>query len=194
MQPFVDRAAPEIRQIHYYTPAEPRWSLRSIGNVVRLPEAGRRLDAQRLSGRVDVRVRANDPQSFVGWFSELPWLAAPHHPARLSVLVVHLGSGEVVDRHDVFRSAQYLDLPTSQHYAPGTEQNLPANACLRHHRTASCPGIYWFRVYPAPYWDTTRLANGRYRLRVPPGTSITPLPTMTLRPLGGVPVVLESRG
>jgi cytochrome P450 len=33
----------------------------------------------------------------------------------------------------------------------------------------------------------------RYRLRVAPGTKVTPIPTMTLRPDGGVPVTLERR-
>jgi hypothetical protein len=165
VHPFVDRAKPEVKEIRYYTPATPAWG-RRIGHVVRLPQAGRRLDKSRLAGIVDVRVRADDPQSFVGWFRDLPWLEAPHHPFRLDVTVVHLGTGEIVDRHEVFRSNWYLRLPAAQHFAPGTDQNMPANGCLRHHRTARCAGIYWFRVYPEPYWDTRRLANGRYRLRV----------------------------
>ncbi|MFL5935399.1 MAG: hypothetical protein ACJ76U_01005 [Gaiellaceae bacterium] len=165
VHPYVDRAKPEVEEIRYYTPAAPAWG-RRIGHVVRLPQAGRRLDKRRLAGIVDVRVRADDPQSFLGWFRDLPWLAAPHHPFRLAVTVVHLGTGEIVDRHEVFRSDRYLRLPAGQHYAPGTDQNMPANGCLRHHRTARCPGIYWFRVFPEPYWDTRRLANGRYRLRV----------------------------
>jgi hypothetical protein len=165
IHPYVDRADPELEEIRYYTPATPMWR-RRIGHVARLPQAGRRLDKRRLSGTVDVRVRANDPQSFVGWFSDLPWLAAPHHPFRLAVTIVGLSSGRVVERRDVFRSEQYLQLPAGQHYAPGTEQNLPANGCMRHHRDVRCKGVYWFRLFPRPYWDTTRLPNGRYRLRV----------------------------
>jgi len=63
---------------------------------------------------------ADDPQSFIGWFADLPWLAAPHRPFRLAPKIVHLGSGELV-------------------------------------------GV---RVFPDPYGDTRRLADGRYRLRV----------------------------
>ncbi len=33
----------------------------------------------------------------------------------------------------------------------------------------------------------------RFRLKVPTDAKITPLPTMTLRALGGIPVVLEAR-
>ncbi len=165
IHPYVDRSKPAIREISYYTPAMPPWR-RRIGHVARLPPAGRRLDKRHLAGIVDVRVRADDPQSFIGWFSDLPWLAAPHHPFRLAVTLVHVASGEVVERRDVFRSEQYLRLPAGQHYAPGTEQNLPANGCMRRHHTVRCQGIYWFRAFPDPYWDTTRLANGGYRLRI----------------------------
>jgi len=66
----------------------------------------------------------------------------------------------------VFRSERMIDLPAGQHYAPGTEQNLPANACMQMHATVRCDGIYWFRLFPKPYWNTTTLANGRYRLRI----------------------------
>jgi hypothetical protein len=131
-----------------------------------LPQAGRRLDKRRLAGVVDVRVRVRDPQSFIGWFSELPWLAAPHHPFRLRITVTQVTTGRVVHDRDVFRAEQMLQLPAGQHFAPGTEQNLPANGCMSHHRTIRCDGIYWFRLVPRPYWDTTRLPNGRYRLSV----------------------------
>jgi hypothetical protein len=166
IRPFVDRARPAIHEIRYYTPASPRWGRRRIGNVARLPPAGRRLDPRRLSGIVDVRVHADDPQSFLGWFRDLPWLAAPHHPFRLALTIVDLGSGLIVERRDVFRSEQYLPLPAERHYAPGTEQNLPANGCLRRHREIRCSGSYWFHLFEQPFWDTSRLPNGRYRLRV----------------------------
>ena len=165
LHPYVDRAPPVLQEIRYYVPATPRWGRRPA-NVAKLPQAGRRLDKRRLAGRVDVRVRASDPQSFIGWFRALPWLAAPHHPFRLAVDVTQLATGRVVHSRDVFRSEQYLDLPAGQHYAPGTEQNLPANGCMSMHRRVRCDGIYWFRLFPRPYWDTTRLPNGRYRLRI----------------------------
>jgi hypothetical protein len=96
----------------------------------------------------------------------VPWLAAPHHPFRMAVMVFSHATGRAVVDREVFRSEQLLTLPAGQHYAPGTEQNLPANACARLHRTVRCDGIYWFRLFPRPYWDTTRLPNGGYRLRV----------------------------
>jgi hypothetical protein len=166
IHPYVDRAAPVIHEVRFHVPSTPAWGRRSAARVARLPPVGRRLAPSRLSGVVDVRVRASDPQSFIGWFKDVPWLAAPHHPYRLAVIVFSHETGRVVVDREVFRSDRMLTLPAGQHYAPGTEQNLPANACVRLHARVRCDGVYWFRLFPRPYWDTARLPNGGYRLRV----------------------------
>jgi hypothetical protein len=166
IRPYHDDAPPEIHEIRFYTPAEPEWTRRPEASVSRLPQAGTRLDKTRLSGKVDARVRLDDPQSFIGWFEELPWLAAPHHPLRVGVALVELSSGDVVLNRDVFRSERAVFTPAGQHFAPGTDQNLPANGCMATHRTANCDGVYWFRLFPKPYLDTTSLPNGRYHLRI----------------------------
>ena len=165
VRPYADLAAPEIREVRFYTPANPGWTRRPTTSVARLPQAGSRMPRDGLFGRVDVRVRVTDPQSFIGWFEELPWLAAPHHPFRLTVTIVHLATGRVVRRREAFRAEQLLDLPAGLHFAPGTEQNLPAGGCMERHRTLRCDGIYWFRLFPR-YWDTTALADGRYKVSV----------------------------
>jgi hypothetical protein len=165
LKPYVDRATPVVHDIRFYGPATPRWGRRPT-NVARLPPAGRRLNRTNLSGRVDVRVRASDPQSFIGWFRQVPHLAAPHHPFRMAITIVRQATGRVVHRREVFWSEQLLDMPAGQHFAPGTEQNLPASGCVLYHRTLSCDGIYWFRAFPRPYWDTTRVPDGRYFIRV----------------------------
>jgi hypothetical protein len=165
LRPYSDQAPPAIHEIRYYTPATPSWTRREA-NVARLPQAGTRLNKTSLSGVVDVRVHVDDPQSFIGWFEELPWLAAPHHPFRLAATVTQSATGRVVHDADVFRAEREVFTPAGQHFAPGTDQNLPANACIDSHSTVRCDGIYWFRLFPRPYWDTTRLPNGKYRLRV----------------------------
>jgi hypothetical protein len=165
VRPYVDLAAPEIREVRFYTPANPGWTRRATTSVARLPPAGSRVPRDGLFGRVDVRVRVDDPQSFIGWFEELPWLAAPHHPFRLAVRVVDLATGRVVRRREAFRAEQLLDLPAGHHFAPGTEQNLPAGGCMQRHSTLRCDGIYWFRLFPR-YWDTTALADGSYEVTV----------------------------
>jgi hypothetical protein len=166
LAPFVDRARPAIREIRFYTPATPAWTRRPNTSVALLPHAGTRLSKDRLVGRVDVRVRVSDPQTFIGWFAELPWLAAPHHPFRLAVRIVDVASGRVVRRREVFRAEKLLGLPAGRHFAPGTEQNLVAKGCMRHHASVRCDGVYWFRLFPLRYWDTTELADGRYRVEV----------------------------
>ena len=166
LHPFLDTARPAIREIRFHAPATPAWARRPNTSVARLPGAGRRLDRQRLAGRVDVRVRVSDPQSFIGWFEELPWLAAPHHPFRLAVKIVHIPTGRVVRRREVFRAEKMLGLAAGRHFAPGTEQNLPARGCMRLHASVQCDGVYWFRLFPLRYWDTTTLPDGRYRLEV----------------------------
>jgi hypothetical protein len=165
LRPYVDKAKPVIHEVRFYTPATPRWGRRPT-NVARYPQAGRRLDKRRLSGTVDVRARIDDPQSFIGWFKDHPWLAAPHHPFRLSLSLAQHGTGRVFHDSELFRSEQMLQLPAGQHYAPGTEQNLPAGGCMRRHKTLRCQGSYWFRLFPAPYLDTRRLPNGKYRLSI----------------------------
>jgi len=166
LHPFVDRARPRIREIRFHAPATPAWARRPNTSVALLPGAGTRLDKDRLGGLVDVRVRVSDPQSFIGWFEQLPWLAAPHHPYRLAVRIVAMSTGRVVRRREVFRAEQILGLGAGRHFAPGTEQNLPANGCMRLHGSVRCDGVYWFRLFPLRYWDTTKLGDGRYRLEV----------------------------
>jgi hypothetical protein len=163
LKPFVDTAPPAIHEVRFYTPAEPKWG-RRVGNVAELPQAGRRLDRTRLAGTVDVRAHVSDPQSFLGWFRNVPVLAAPHHPYRIGLLLVERGSGRVVLRRTVYIALGEIGIAAGQHYAPGTKQNLPAQTAVD--RGISGAGIYWFRLFQRPYWDTRRLPNGRYLLVV----------------------------
>ena len=105
LHPYVDRAPPSIREIRFYTPAVGEWGRRPNTSVARLPAAGRRLDRDALFGRVDVRARVSDPQSFIGWFADLPHLAAPHHPFRVAVTIAQLATGKVLRRREVFRTS-----------------------------------------------------------------------------------------
>src|SRR5256885_889629 len=59
LRPYVDRLGPLIHEVRFYTPADAHWGRRRT-NVAVLRAAGRRLDRQRLSGSVDIRVRAAD--------------------------------------------------------------------------------------------------------------------------------------
>jgi hypothetical protein len=166
LSPYVDKAAPRVYEIRFYRPATPKWGRRGKISVARFPQAGTRLNKSALAGIVDLRARISDPQSFIGWFKDHPHLAAPHHPYRLGLVVVSLKTGRAVIRREVFWSEQLIDVPAGQHYAPGTEQNLPASGCQLFHRQIACDGTYWFRVFQKPYWDTRKLPDGRYRLAI----------------------------
>jgi hypothetical protein len=165
LSPFADTAAPVIREVRFHTLASPDWARRPNTSVALLPHEGQRIPRDRLFGKVDVRVRAHDPQSFLGWFEELPHMAAPHHPFRLTVSIHEVDDGRLVRRREAFRAEQVLDQPAELHYAPGTQQNLPAKGCMRQPPGLPCDGIYWFRAFPRG-WDTRRHPDGRYRVRV----------------------------
>jgi len=163
LKPYADTAPPVIHDVRFYTPATPTWGRRVTG-VAQLPPAGKRLDKSRLAGVVDIRARVSDPQSFIGWFKQVPLLAAPHHPYRLGLLLIERPSERVVLRRTVYIAAQQIPIATGQHYAPGTKQNHPAQLALN--RKIPGAGEYWFRLFQKPYWNTTRLKNGSYLLVV----------------------------
>jgi len=171
LAPYVDLAPPEILDIRFTAPASPPWG-NVLGRAV-FPDEGLPFDPEHLFGLVDVRARIEDPQSFRGWFGKLPILETNHHPARVHLTVTRLSNGaKIVDR-DVFTSDVTLEptgprpIPISQHYAPGSRQNLRAQTAVKLNRDGK--GQLWFRLFARPegaYWDTSRVPNGRYRIRV----------------------------
>ncbi len=175
IRPFRDAAAPTISDLAFFTPASSSWRV-GQGRAV-FNRGGTRLDPARLSGTVDVRARIEDPQSFKGWIRDVPLLETAHHPARVHLAVVRLVDGEVVVDRDVFTSDVTLadesagagrqPVPSSLHFAPGTQQNLRANGALTLGRPGR--GQLWFRLFARPdggYWDTTAFRDGPYRLTV----------------------------
>jgi hypothetical protein len=175
LSPFADTSPPVIRALRFSTPALPTWILEY--GAIWSPEAGTELPADNLHGLVDVRALIGDPQSFRGWFAELPALYADHHPQRVRFQVERIADGAIVLARETFSAEVYLGaplpslarpVPFDYHYAPGTRQNLGAKPCLDLQPRA-CAGAYWLRLFAGPadaYWDTTRYANGRYRLEV----------------------------
>jgi hypothetical protein len=165
LRPFVDQLGPLVHEIRFYTPAKASWGRRPT-NVAVLRPAGKRLDKRRLAGRVDVRVRVADRQSFQGWFRDQPYLAAPHHVYRLAFVVVNISTGRVVLRDQVFWADAMLPTRPIDHFAPGTKQNLAAEGCVLAQPATNCRGSFWFHLFPGAAWDTRRYPNGRYLLRV----------------------------
>jgi len=172
LRPLPDDAPPRIRAIEFSRPAMPRWV---VADGVSFPRAGmpfREAGGRAVvSGRVDVRARIEDPAA-----PDLPRpLASPSPPYRISLRVIRESDERDVLARTVFRAAVFLGdslgtqaVPISYHYAPGTRQALPAQLCMELRR-GDCGGVYWFRLFARPtsaYWDTTRLPDGAYRIRV----------------------------
>ena len=57
-----------------------------------------------------------------------------------------------------------ISLPAVTSRPVRSRTSPPTAACICTVRCAD--GIYWFRLFPLRYWDTRRLPDGRYRLRV----------------------------
>ena len=161
LRPYVDAEPPRIRAIDFFHPAMPRWtadaqaSFPPAGTPFPQGSTGRAV----LSGLVDVRARIDDASAV------LP----PGPPYGISLQVIRESDERPVLVRTVFRAAVFLGdslgtqaVPISYHYAPGTMQAL----CTKSH---DCRGVYWFRLFARPtaaYWDTTRVGDGNYRLRV----------------------------
>jgi hypothetical protein len=175
--PYVDREPPTIHALRFFHPAMPGWTTAEGASFAR---AGSRFADTRsgrtlLSGRVDVRAWIDDPEPQAGSLADAPELQSPSPPSGISIEVVRERDGRPMLARTVFRSAAFLGtsrgtraVPISYHYAPGTKQPLPAALCLKLPR-ADCKGAYWFRLFARPteaYWDTSRLANGEYRVRI----------------------------
>jgi hypothetical protein len=169
--PYVDESAPVVHDIRFFGAVTPAWRV-GLGRAV-FPAAGRELDPLALSGPVDVRARIEDPQSFEGWFADVPLLRTAHHPAHVRIRLTRLDDGTRILERDVFKTDVTLaregprPVPISHHYAPGTRQNLRAKTALARGRPGA--GELWFRLFAGsggPYWDTRAVRNGPYRLRV----------------------------
>jgi hypothetical protein len=173
--PYVDRLAPTIGAIRFFTPAFAGWSIR--GNPLRSPNAGTPIPASQLRGTVDARALVADPQSFRGDFAAIPRLQPDLHPYRVAISLSRRDDGHLIFSREVFRADVYLTanapgagLPIlfDFHYAPGTVQALPARDCLAQ-PARSCGGRYWLRLFAqtsGAFWDTTEHPDGAYRLEV----------------------------
>ncbi|MEX0817006.1 MAG: hypothetical protein WD027_06145 [Gaiellales bacterium] len=158
LRPYVDQAAPVVHEVRFFAgPAQ--------------------VTGDRLRGRVDVRARISDPQSFRGWMTgSLAPLYADHHPYALSVRITRLADGRTWLRR-VFRADATLSagvpalgtpVPYRHHYAPTTYANLRAAVCV-FEKPPDCTGQYWLRLFANRSgftWDTRAFRNGRYRLAV----------------------------
>ena len=164
LRPYVDTAPPIIHDVRFYTPATPTWGRRVTG-VAQLPPAGTRLDKSRLTGIVDVRARVSDPQSFHRVLPRCPPArrAAPPVPDRAPAHRSAPANGSCCDARSTSPSRSRRSRSDST-TRPGRSRTIPPQPALR--RRIQGAGEYWFRLFQKPYWNTTRVPNGRYLLVV----------------------------
>ena len=91
LKPYTDTAPPVIDDVRFYIGCRRRPLLGGSRAWRNLPPAGKPARQTRAwpspRRRAHVRARVSDPQSFIGWFKNVPLLAAPHHPYRLGLLL-----------------------------------------------------------------------------------------------------------
>jgi hypothetical protein len=165
---YADSAAPEIRSLRFFAPAEISWY--TYKNALWSDVTGIELDPNNLRGLVDVRALIADPQSDPGFLMGSP-LAVTLAPYKVRLTVRNESGGVVVDL-TVFQSDFHLAHPGfvdgDSHFAPGTRQILGPTACLQS-PPDECQGQQWFRLFATPggrYWDTSQVARGIYSLTV----------------------------
>jgi hypothetical protein len=174
LAPFTDTSPPTIHAVRFYTPAFGGWQ---VSNDTRwAPNAGRQLSAMNL---------IMDPQSFHGFFDQLPELYADLNAYRVAIRITRAADQKVVLDQDVFRADAFFEAPLparglpvifDHHYAPGTRENTPAIHCENHlyldPAKPTCQGVSWLRLFARSNgadWDTTRYPNGRTGFRSPRG-------------------------
>ena len=116
-----------------------------------------------LHGAVDARALVGDPQSSIGWFKDIPALAAPILPTgsvcccaaldrtgRPAAHRLHRRDGADVRRRPALRA---------RHDIEPLGEGLPERPRRDRRRVL-------VRLFQRPYWNTARLPNDRYLLAV----------------------------
>jgi hypothetical protein len=168
LRPYVDTAPPVVRALEFTRPDDGVWLV--IGDVVASLSTGAHVPASRLRGSVEIRASIADRQSFLGWFAARPYLQTELTPYEVRESL-RRRSGALVWEHVSFRSDVWRPRGASlaPRYAPGTVQNLPAQACVNLQRRGGCGGESWFSLGGPDggrTWDTRTVPNGAYELCV----------------------------
>ncbi len=149
LAPYVDTMAPVIHSLRF--------------------ENGRGvpLHTNALSGSVDLLVRADDPQSFLGWLGSNPNLVLPGSPYRLGV-TIRDRRGHLLLHRIAFQADQLPPTPFTLHYGPGTSQSLLIGECLETacRKSERASFVRPLSRYHRELWDTTRVSDGRYTVTV----------------------------
>lgn len=168
-RPYVDTAPPVVSRIRFFAPPARRWqptkSLAEPDSAIPLPAGG-------LHGRVELRVLADDPQSFLGFLARNPAWPAVWTPHTLAVEIRDQHTGRILLRRTSFEADQMPQTPYLVHYAPGTVEDDNMQECVGPPQLPKCDGVTWLRPlsrFRQEFWDTRRVANGSYLVTVSAG-------------------------
>lgn len=164
--PYTDTSPPQIGGLHFVTPPRTPW--RPVKSL-REPDTSKPVPAAALRGRVELRARIDDPQSFLGFLKDDPAWPSAWSPYWVRVTISSTSSGRVVLSRTSFRADQMPQTPYLVHYAPGTIEDDNMQECVGPPRLPVCDGTYWYRPlsrFREEYWDTRTVPNGTYTISV----------------------------
>jgi hypothetical protein len=165
-RPYVDTLPPVVSAFRFVTPPAMPW--RPTTSLAQ-PDASTTLAPTRLHGRVELRVRVDDPQSFHGFLARKPAWPTRWSPYAVGVEVRAVGTGRLVLRRATFQEDQLPQTPYLVHYAPGTVEDERLGDCIGPPPLRRCDGVTWLRAFSRfrlECWDTRLVPDGSYRVTV----------------------------
>jgi hypothetical protein len=166
LMPYIDTIAPVIGPFVFVTPPTTPWKpTKSLSE----PDTARRLAANGLHGRVELRVEISDPQSFLGFLARNPAWPSLWAPYAVSVEIRSHSSHRLLMHRTSFRADQMPQTPYLVHYAPGTIEDDNMAECVGPPPLSRCDGVTWLRPFSRfreEFWNTRAIPNGAYDITV----------------------------
>lgn len=165
LAPYTDTAPPVVAALRFFGPVRTPWRPTTS---LRAPDTAPPLRAEALHGRVEIRARIGDPQSFLGFLAQNPAWPSDVAPYRVA-LRIERSNGTTVLARTEFQADRLPQTPYLDHYAPGTVEADNMAECVGPPALRSCGGSYWLRPLSRlrlELWDTRRVPNGDYRVTV----------------------------
>lgn len=173
LAPYVDRSAPEIDDIAFFTPEQTVL----VPGERRAAEAGTRFDlAAPLTGAVQLRVAVADPQLPQGFVGDDSRLLNGIHPYAMRVTIRDAAGRQVFAQRSFRADIQPSSplgglLPLLNHYAPGTRANQHAGVCMKAGPELDCRAHPILNALaradnPLGVLETSRLGDGAFTLTV----------------------------
>ena len=160
--PYRNTSVPAIGSLHFFAPERQAWQWLEGG------DSATELRANALRGRVELRVRVEDRESFTGWLKARdPHVPVPEPPYRLAVRITD-PKGHAVFRRVAFQADHMPETPAAVLFAPGTGEDLSLRRCIALAYRV-CKRQHWYRPFSrqrVEYWNTRTTPDGAYIVTV----------------------------